>query len=568
MRASLPTTRHFLASTRRLARRGLRSLAPLLVSGLALGVSPLSLLACQGCRGTGGQGQPAQGTASVAAPTFRLYAVSDVAGAIEPCGCVKDQLGGLDHLAAYVLAEKKNVPASAVLSAGPLFFLDPTLSGEKRAQDIKKAETLASALAHVGLVAFAPGRNDWAAGGEELARLSSVTGAAVVAGNLDGVPAPWRGPSLRDLGGIKVGFAGAVSFARAELGAPEGVTAAEAIPVIRAQVAELKKKGAQVVVALLATGRGEAKRVAEAVPELLAVVCGSASSRGEGNSETPSAERVGDVIVAESGNHLTTAVVLDFFVRDGSLKFADGSGLEEAQKRSSLQRRIEELRGRVAQLESSAELRQKVQKGDIEARRAELTKLEAERASLDKRPAPATGSFFRYQVVEVREKLGSDPGVIDRLGAYYKHVNEANRVAFAGKVPRPVAKGQPSYAGVDACDACHSDAREVWDKTPHARAYATLTKQHKEFNLDCVSCHVTGYDQPGGSTVTAVKGKENVQCETCHGPSSLHADNPKVAVPIPKPKGDQCLACHHPPHVHEFDPAARMPEILGKGHGR
>ena len=40
----------------------------------------------------------------------------------------------------------------------------------------------------------------------------------------------------------------------------------------------------------------------------------------------------------------------------------------------------------------------------------------------------------------------------------------------------------------------------MWDGTPHAHAYATLEKGFKEFNLDCVSCHVTGYGKPGGSS--------------------------------------------------------------------
>ena len=45
---------------------------------------------------------------------------------------------------------------------------------------------------------------------------------------------------------------------------------------------------------------------------------------------------------------------------------------------------------------------------------------------------------------------------------------------------------------------------------------ATLTTQFKEFNLDCVGCHVTGYGRPGGSTVTHVEKLKDVQCEACH----------------------------------------------------
>jgi hypothetical protein len=83
-----------------------------------------------------------------------------------------------------------------------------------------------------------------------------------------------------------------------------------------------------------------------------------------------------------------------------------------------------------------------------------------------------------------------------------------------------------------------------------------------------VSCHVTGYDRPGGSTVTHVDRLENVQCEVCHGPGSKHAANPAgPGLIVAKPDPGTCLSCHHPPHVEQFDVVAKMQEILGPGHG-
>jgi nitrate/TMAO reductase-like tetraheme cytochrome c subunit len=146
-------------------------------------------------------------------------------------------------------------------------------------------------------------------------------------------------------------------------------------------------------------------------------------------------------------------------------------------------------------------------------------------------------------------------------------VNEANRVALEGRLPPPAPPGQPSYVGVESCAGCHTSEKAFWDKTAHAGAYPTLASESKEYNLDCVSCHVTGYGRPGGSTVTHVEKLKNVQCEVCHGPGSLHAAAPKV-VRLPAPEGKACVACHHPPHVEDFDPAAKMNLIIGPGHGR
>jgi hypothetical protein len=529
------------------------------------------VLACQGCRKAGSGGDANGGglaTADVGAPTVRLYIVSDVAGALEPCGCVKDQLGGMDHLAAFIAKEKAKAPSAALISAGPLFFLDPTLKEEKRAQDVEKAKTIARSLASLNLAAFAPGKNDFAAGVEDLEQFRTLSGGALVAGNLSGqaIRPAWREPVVREINGVKLGFVGVSAPERDEGGAPPGVTAEEPIAAVKRDVASLKQRGVKVVVALAAVGRGEAKRIADNVPELTAVVVGSPGGAGDANTETPPPERIGNVIVAETGNHLTKVAVLDLHVRNGELaKFSDGSGLEQSKKRADLDRRVDELRGRIAQWEGDKQ----IPRADVDARKADLAKLQKEREALTVNTAPAEGSFFRYRIEEVRDTLGKEPAVTEQMLQYYKQVNERNKTAFADRKPRPAAAGEASFVGVESCSTCHDDARRVWDKTAHAHAYATLSKEFKEYNLDCVSCHVTGYDLPGGSTVTHVSELTNVQCEVCHGPGSKHAAKPtKVKMPIEKPKPDSCLACHHPPHVHEFDAPRKMAEILGPGHGK
>ena len=167
----------------------------------------------------------------------------------------------------------------------------------------------------------------------------------------------------------------------------------------------------------------------------------------------------------------------------------------------------------------------------------------------------------------MRDELGTDKTVHEQILGYYKKVNDANKLAFAAKVPPPPGPDGAFYAGIDSCTTCHPGARAVWNKTAHAGAYKTLQTGFKEFNLDCVSCHVTGYDRPGGSTVTHVEKLENVQCEVCHGPSGRHAKDGKTPVPVPRPGTEICASCHHPPHVHTFDASSKLVEILGPGHG-
>jgi hypothetical protein len=338
---------------------------------------------------------------------------------------------------------------------------------------------------------------------------------------------------------------------------------------VRRSAERAKAEGANVLVALVAVGRGEAKRVADAVPELTAVVVGSTKSNGEANTKAPEDERVGDVLIVQAANHLQSVAVLDLFVREpivpGKLvRFADATGLERAHKREQVQGRIDDLRIRIAAWERD----KKIAADDLRARRNELAELETQREELDRSPPPPSGSFFRTTNVEIRESLGRDPAVEGELAGYYKAVNEHNRRALADRRPAPAAPGEATYVGIEACSKCHPAPREVWQKTAHSRAYATLSTQFKEFNLECVGCHVTGYERPGGSTATYVESLKDVQCEVCHGPGSAHAVDPgdKTKI-VGKPNAAICLGCHHPPHVEGFDSVAKVADILGPGHG-
>ncbi len=534
-----------------------------LVGSLAAGLG-----ACEGCKPTTSTQTP--NGAIEGPPTARLYLVSDLAGALEPCGCVKDQLGGMDHFGALVSQEKAKVPAFATLSAGPLFFMDADIAEEKKNQEVQKAETIARSMKAVGLAGFAPSRNGWAAGGDTLAKLASESGAPMLAANVAGAPAPAK-TAIKEIGGLKIGLVGVAAPDKAEkVKKPlEGVTSSAAAEAVKAATATLTKEGAQAIVVLAAVGRGEAKRIADDNPNVLAILVGSTAASGDVNTKPPPVERIGDVLIVETANHLQTVAVVDLYVRDapktGLVKFADGTGVERARKREELSARIDELRTKIATWETD----KSVAKADVDARKADLAKLESEREALDKAPPAATGSFYRYAMHEIREKLGADDAVKAQMLAYYKKVNDANKEAFKDKKPAPVPKGEAGYIGVELCTNCHEDAKKVWDATSHAHAYATLEKQFKEANLDCVSCHVTGYDKPGGSTVTHVSDLKDVQCEVCHGPGSLHAQKPeKVKMPTPKPTPESCIECHHPPHVHTFDAKVKMADILGPGHGK
>jgi hypothetical protein len=457
--------------------------------------------------------------------------VTDLAGALEPCGCTKDQLGGIDKFGAWVRrsaggGDAARVP-SLVAAAGPLFFMDTKLVPDHADQDREKAATIARVLRRLDLAAFAPGLNDWDTGRPGLADLAREAGATAIVASPDG--APFAASVVREVGGVRVGFVGYAPAGGGGGPASSDASAATLTPeqVVRRGVDEAKRQGANVLVALVAAGRGEAKRIADAVPELIAVVVGSPKADGDANTTAPQGERVGDVLVAQGANHLQSVAVLDVYVREAVepgrlLKLADGTGLELAERREDLTRRIDELHQKIVAWSRDTS----VSAADLDARRRDLAALEAERTALDRRPPPPSGSFFRYALQEIRDSLGKDPAIEGDMASYYKAVDEHNRAAFADRKPPPPSPDQAAYLGIEVCTTCHVDARKVWNGTAHAHAYATLATQFKEYNLDCVSCHVTGYEKPGGSSVALVEKLKDVQCEDCHGPGSLHVRDP------------------------------------------
>src|SRR5580704_11477828 len=130
---------------------------------------------------------------------------------LEPCGCTKDQLGGLDHFGAWVASRRSHVPVAFVAASGPLFFMDEKLETERADQDRQKAFTLARVLRGLDFLAFAPGANDWADGSETLAKLASEAGAVPIVANADASAA--ASVVVRDVVGadggvLKVGFVG------------------------------------------------------------------------------------------------------------------------------------------------------------------------------------------------------------------------------------------------------------------------------------------------------------------------------------------------------------------------
>jgi cytochrome c554/c'-like protein len=494
-------------------------------------------------------------------PSLRVYLMSTLAGAMEPCGCRKDMLGGIDHAAALLEAQAKDAPRRLVLAAGPLFFPEPELAAERRGQDVWKAEAIASSLADLGLSAWAPGGNDFAAGPAELGRLTGLTRARLLGANLGaelgGSGVEPAATAVFDVGPYKVGVAGIGAGPTG--GPPEGAASA-----LEQAAAALTAAGAQIRVALISANRGEGLRLAEKVPGFDIVALGKPVESGDANDPTFPPTLVGDTLVVQAPNHLQALAYVDLFVLAGDFTFQDGIGIADRERRESLHGRVKDLQARIERAAGSGGAAPALEK-ERERAQSELGELERRAAS----PPKTEGSVFRYGEVQVRESAGTEAKVAERMTQYYRKVNDYNREALAERKPEPAPAGTSHYVGEVMCRTCHEQADQFWRSTRHAGAYGTLSRQFKEFNLDCVSCHVTGYERPGGSTVTHTQNLENVQCESCHGPGSRHAESVgNTSFITLKPAESVCRGCHNTPHVaDDWDAALAWTKIIGQGHG-
>ncbi len=156
---------------------------------------------------------------------------------------------------------------------------------------------------------------------------------------------------------------------------------------------------------------------------------------------------------------------------------------------------------------------------------------------------------YKYQLVELTPEYktpeGNEKGhpILDLMEAYTRKLRDDNYLARYGQtkhemqvlapVPSlkdPGKEGEPTYVGSEKCKKCHEAAYEVWEKTPHHKAYQTLVDarrpSNRQYDAECIVCHTVGFGRQGGFTDAArTPHLENVGCESCHGPGSLHVKN-------------------------------------------
>lgn len=145
------------------------------------------------------------------------------------------------------------------------------------------------------------------------------------------------------------------------------------------------------------------------------------------------------------------------------------------------------------------------------------------------------------------------------------------------------------YVGASKCKVCHLPLFKSWEQTKMSQAFELLKPgvrvdakrahnidPNKDYTSDpnCLSCHVTGFGQPGGfESAEKTPNLAGIQCEACHGPGagylkpalmSLQNKEYKrsnlVAAGMVVPTAETCQKCHNKksPFYKPFDYNTRL----------
>jgi 2',3'-cyclic-nucleotide 2'-phosphodiesterase (5'-nucleotidase family) len=140
--------------------------------------------------------------------------------------------------------------------------------------------------------------------------------------------------------------------------------------------------------------------------------------------------------------------------------------------------------------------------------------------------------------------------------AHTEFTNEQNQGAHTaplrGDAASLLSVSNSPFVGVETCSTCHTREYEIWQKTGHAHAMATLEAKNQQFDTECVQCHVVGYKKGGFQSLITTPQFANVQCESCHGPGRRHSESPAKGYGfVPTPVG--CTQCHTQPNSPDFN---------------
>lgn len=440
--------------------------------------------------------------------TLTILYTGQASGQIRSCNCTKFRYGGYGREATFVEQVRKEIPNMLILEGGDM------VGQIRMEQERLKAKVTTQSLKAIKYDAVIPGEAEMSYGITGLDQLKSSSGVEFVLANVNnretGKPVCDKPFIICNTpNGLRVAIIGVLTpklFIRDPLDTPD-MDATDPVASAKETVKEAKKSSDLTIVVAHTTSE-EAKDIAK-TSEADIVIHTHSTKRPflpekDGNTVDCPTETIGDCIFVENGARNGWSVgQLDLCIDNGKVSVA-------ASKLKYLDRTFEE--------------------------KPEIVKLFDEYNMAVKDLALRTKNELISQIEARMQERGVD-------------ISKRRQTPFAGGA---------------VCAKCHQSEQEDWEKTRHAKAFASLEKTHQEYDPECVICHTTGATVKGAFiNAKDTPDFENVQCEVCHGPGRSHADSPA------KGYGETgevtCRSCHTDEYNPDFDYDAMWKSIA---HGK
>lgn len=196
---------------------------------------------------------------------------------------------------------------------------------------------------------------------------------------------------------------------------------------------------------------------------------------------------------------------------------------------------------------------------------------------------------FRFELIQLdKERFQNHPAMRQLMKMYQKQLEDEDIAASDDLLISQHPSGH-TFVGAEKCAGCHSKAHEQWKDTAHAFGFKTLKEGPwnekraaervdwipRQFDPECLSCHVTGWHPQemlryGSGYIREQQSPHLLgqQCENCHGPASLHVQREEgnasmdqlaegrktVRRTLEEARRTMCIQCHDPDNSPTFTP--------------
>ena len=470
---------------------------------------------------------------------LQLLLINELMGYIEPCGCTIDlKLGSIERLDALIRRLQAEA-TSSVFTVGSHLFDHDHLKEHSLAQEHAKAKLLRSIIASWPSDVHLDGELDIAGGKAFYQKLKK----QIPLSDLSSHHEPAVSYKVIQKADYLMGVIA--------LGAES--TSSEYQKTIEQALHSFAEAKTHVNIAVTTMSRVQLRQLAEQFPQVQFWVLGH---KAQEESQLipinfPGKSRASYIIEAgDRGRHL--GLIKLYGLKETGF-FEDPVGDRQRQIKS-LELKLK-MRKKFAAMSQSPFAKRGV------------SKLQQELDQLKSSPLDTFKKRVEYDLIPIDKKLESSPKVEAMVKKYQDSLMALNMKSASQVKPLP-ANGN-GYAGDAECSMCHPDAESFWKETRHAHAWQTLVEAKKTFDVGCVGCHVTGWQEPGGSALGHTEKLQNVQCESCHGPAAKHAEigggESYVKLKVPSA---QCETCHNQLHSPKFDYETYLKKVIGPGHGQ